>query len=683
MTTIRSDFHTNIATELVDDIYYQRRNLYYFLGKINPWANEEQPDSVSINSVFQDNVIRDNILYVRRITSSDISLITPSYVWEPNVVFDQWDHTLEMKGKKFYCIADNYHVYKCLNNNMGTASTVEPTGTPLFPFTTPDGYMWKYMYSIPKFKQRKFLSRGYLPVQKALTDAFYNKGAIEQVVVNESGTGYTDVQLTNITVTGTTTGAGATAKVTAVDYLGKITEITVLTAGSNYTAGARITVTSDQGINAVLEPVFESGELVSIDITDGGYGYAIDDIVNISVGGAILTPIVSRTNGEIIDIRIDNPGAGYVTAPTLSIIQSPQTGVGKYGNATALAEAVIYNGSIVNVLLIDPGVNYPFDTATSIVVSGDGTDAVFSPVIYNGELVGVVTENSGSGYSYINLDVVGAGSGAKITGVIAVSDFLSTQSIVEQTAVRGAIYNAVVTIPGNNYSAETTISITGDGTGAEGYPVISGGTITKIIMTSYGQDYTYANIVFNDPNRQTPNLFINAEAYAILPPNLGHGVDAPRELYADTISIFSLLKSDTELNILAQDYRQYGLINNPTNVLTNKRVNVVSDIITFKVQLTSIGSLAVDDIVIANKKQYRIVSISNSTVELQQMNAIFTIPSGGLYKLGQPSVVYTIVKVLSVPSLNKYSGDLLYVTNNTPFAPTDEQSIAIRTYIKL
>lgn len=683
MTIIRTDFHTSLATEIIDDIYFQRANLYYFLGKLEPWLDERQPDASSINSFQEDNVIRDNIVYLRKVSSSDVSLITTSFLWESDTVFDQWDHTLEMKGKKFYCVADNFHVYKCLNNNNGAASTIEPTGTPLFPFITPDGYMWKYMYSIPKFKQKKFLSRGYLPVQRALTDAFYSKGAVEQVVVNDSGSGYSDVQLTNIIVSGATTGSGATAKVTAVDYLGKITEITILAPGDSYTAGAAVSVTSVQGMGAILDPVFESGSLTSISITDSGYGYAVDDIINITVGGAILTPVVSHVNGEIIDVRIDNPGAGYTTNPTLTVIQSPETGSGKYGNATAIINAVIYNGSIVEALLVDPGVNYPYDTSTSVVVSGDGEGAVFTPVIYNGELVDVIVENSGTGYSYINLDVVGGGAGAKVTGIIAASDFLSTQSLIEQTGVPGAIYSAVVSNPGNNYSTETTLTISGDGTGATGYPVISGGSISKIVMTSYGQNYTFAEITFNDPNRQTPNNFIDAEAYAILPPYGGHGTNAPKELYSDTISIFTLLKSDTELNLLEQDYRQYGFIKNPLNVLTNKRINDATDIITFKVQLFSVGTLAVDDVVMINNKKHRIVTINGTEIELQQMNAIFTIPSGTLYKVEEPAMLYTISKVLEVPTTNKYSGDLLYATNSSPFTPTDEQSIAIRTYIKL
>lgn len=684
MSTIRPDFHTSLVTRLIEDIYYQRSNYFYYLGKIDTWNVGDEPPTPPINSSLQDSLIRDNILYMKRVTGNEVSLVTTSYEWESGTVFAQWDHTLEMQGENFYCITDDNNVYKCLSNNNGAPSIVKPTSISLFPFTTADGYLWKYMYNVPVFKRVKFLSRNHLPVQKALSDSFYNKGAVEDVAVTDGGSGYTDLPLTSVTVTGPTVGGGATAKVASVGSLGQITAITILTAGTGYTSGANVSVTTAGGSGADIDIIANgSGVVTGFTINSGGIGYEVDDVVNITVGGAVIVPVVSHTNGEIVDVKIISGGAGYAVAPTLTVVQSPATGTGKYGHATALMTAVVYQGSIVEVLVSDPGQDYPFDTSTTITVSGDGEGAAFSPVIYNGSVIDVVVENTGTNYSYIQLDVVGAGTGARLTAILAASDFLSDQSLVEQTAIRGAIYNAVVTVPGDNYSEATTISFSGDGTGAQGYPVIVDGTISRIVMTSYGQNYTYANITITDPNRPVPNSFTNAAAYAILPPANGHGFDAPAELYADTLSIYTLLQGDFELNLLAQDYRQYGLIKDPVDLLTNKRVSTTTNIIIFKVNLASVGSLAPDDVLINNNKRYRIVAIDGTQVELQQLNSIFTQPAGSFYKEGVPAVLYTIAQVVSVPTVNKYSGSLLYVTNNAPFTPTDEQSIAIRTYIKL
>lgn len=686
MSTIRPDFHTSLVNRTVEDIYYQRSNCFYFLGKIDSWGGEDDPPAAPAVTSEQDTIIRSNIAYLRKIAPSEVSLITTGYQWAAGTVFTQWDHTIEMQGKNFYCVTEDFNVYKCLDNSAGIPSTIKPSGTALIPFRTNDGYLWKYLYNIPPFKRSKFFTHGRIPIQRALSDTFYNRGAVETAVVLNSGSGYSDLQQTTITVDGPTTGSGATAKVTAVDDLGRITEIELTGpefGGSGYTAGATVTVQSFVGTGADIAIQQTDGVITGFTINSSGFNYAVNDVVDISVGGAILVPVVAQDTGEIVRVEIEHPGAGYTSAPTLTVVQSPATGTGKYGNPTALVSAIIYQGSVAEVLIQDPGVDYPADTATTIVVAGDGTGAVFSPIIYNGQLIDVVVENPGSNYTYIDLEVVGSGSGAEILGIVGSSDFISDQFQVEQTAVRGAIYSVVVTNGGNNYSSETSLVFTGDGTGAAGYPVMESGVITKVVMTAYGTNYTYCNVEIVDPNRPVPNSYINAQAYAILPPISGHGYDAPRELYSDTLAIYTMLRDDRQLNLIQQDYRQYGLIKNPVDLLTKKRITTPTDYVVFKLELSSVGGLTVDDVLINNNKRYRIVTISENVVELIQLSSIYAQPADAFYKEGIPAVQYSIVRLISIPVVDKYSGQLLYVTNNTPFTPTDDLSIAIRTYIKL
>jgi hypothetical protein len=70
------------------------------------------------------------------------------------------------------------------------------------------------------------------------------------------------------------------------------------------------------------------------------------------------------------------------------------------------------------VTISDPGINYPFDTGTTITVQGDGSGAIFSPVIDGGRIIDVVVENPGTGYTTIILTPVGSGIGAKISGIV-------------------------------------------------------------------------------------------------------------------------------------------------------------------------------------------------------------------------------------------------------------------------
>ena len=683
MPAIRPEFHSTLVSQLLDDITYQRSNYFYFLGKIEPWGEGDQPPSPPSSSALDDITVRNNILYLRKVAPNEVSLVTTNYTWTSDTVYDQWDHTIEMQDSAFYVTTDDYNVYKCLNNNYGAPSTVKPTGNSLFPVQTSDGYLWKYMYNVPSFKRTKFMSRGHLPVQRALTDTFYNKGAVEQVVVADPGSGYTDAQLTTINLSGTTTGTGATAHITSVGSLGEILSIDVDDGGSGYTKGALVQITSVAGASAQINIVASGGVITGFDIVNGGLGYTLSDTVDVVVGGASLLPVVSKTTGSILKVIIENAGAGYVSAPSVSILQYPETGHGVYGNDIAVITPIEYNGSIVNVVIEDPGADYPADSATTIVVQGDGSSASFTPVVYNGEIVDVIVENAGSDYSYIRLTVVGAGTGAALTGILAASDFISDQSLIEQVAVSGAVYNAVITNPGDNYSLATTVNIVGDGTGATATCTVTDGSIESITMTSYGQGYTYANLEFVDPNRVTPNNFVDATGYGILPPPNGHGYNAVTELYGRTLSIFTLIKDDAQLNLIAQDYRQYGILQNPLDLITTKRITTSPNYVVFTVVVADVGSMVPDQVLVNNNKRYRVVSIDGNVVELIQMNPYYARPTGVLADETNPTVQYTIQQVTSVPSVNKYSGNLMYVTNNAAFTPTTEQSIAIRTYITL
>jgi len=605
MAVIRPEFHSSFATQFLSDLQYLRANVFYYLGKIDSWANDEFPPDEPGETVAGDIETRNNIVFMKRVNAVDVSIVIPRYNWVSGTVFSQWDHTLNMQDTNFYCVTDEFNVYKCLSNNNGVASTVKPTGTSLSPVELSDGYVWKYMYNIPTVKQQKFVSQSWIPVQRALTDAFYSKGAIEQVSVVNGGTGYTDTLQTTINVTDS------------------------------------------------------------------------------SGTGAVLIPSVSRETGEITKVTIVNGGENYVN-PSLTVVQSPETGTGKFNdNESAILKAIVEDGVIVNVTVEDPGVNYPSDIDTTIVVQGDGDGAQLTPVVYDGSIIDVIVEEPGLNYSFADLIVVGNGTGASLLAQLGVSDFLSDQSLVEQTAIAGAIHAIKVTNGGNNYTSSATIQITGDGTGAAAYPVIGeSGSIEKIVVTSAGSGYTQATITAVDPDRPEGQGFIDLEAYPILPPIGGHGINATKELYGSTVLIYTLIKDEAEISLLEQDYRQYGLIESPLNLITNQKITSRSATVTFDILFQSVTGLQVDDVLLSNGIRYKVVGIDEFTVKLQQLSSIYKQPGTIFSQENDSSETYSVVRIISSPNVNKYSGNLLYVTNNPPLTTSEDQAFAIRTFIR-
>lgn len=685
--SIRSDFHSFVAENVANDILYRRGNYYYFLGKVDSWGTYDvAPDDVIPQTQFDDNAIRGEMLYLKKITPSDVSLVVKRYRWIDGFVFDQWDHTQDMRDKPFYCVNSEFNIYKCLNNAQGAPSTVEPTGQSFFPIETADGYIWKFMYNIPSFKRTKFSSVAYMPVQRALSDSFYNDGAIDEVTVVEAGSGYSDVQLTLVSVVGTTTGSGATATI-SVGPLGDITDVNITSGGSGYTQGVKIDLGSASGYGASLTPVIDSGVITSVTIVDGGYNYLETDTITFRVGGAIVVPHVSRETGSITGTTIIDAGAGYVSAPTLTVYdaESVTTGTGLYGNPSAILTAIEYQGEIVDVVIEDPGVDYRADTNTQLIVQGDGEDAQFTPVVYDGSIINVIIENRGRNYTVAVINVVGTGTDASLSAGVSTSDFNSNQSIVEQTTVPGAIYSIVVTESGENYSSfTTTVTVSGNGANCTATPVIVDGRIETINITNYGQGYNYATVTIHDPNRPTNLGFTDASAYAIMAPTGGHGYNAPRELKARTVAINTTLVKAGNLNEIAQDFRQFGIIRNPNQLNSNRFFTGESDFMMYEFTLNNTTNLVVDETLVNRLNKFKVIAIeSNDKVLLQQIGESLSAPSGAFTPEIPDGRSYSIISLNSVPAVNRFSGDLLYVSNENPFTFTEGQIVTVKTFIKL
>jgi len=578
------------------------------------------------------------------------------------------------------------------------------------------------MYTIAPIKATKFLYGSRMPVQKALTDTFYNNGAIEDISILFEGSGYTTNQQTTIEISDTTTGTGAEAEIVSVGPNGEITEIDIIpdvvdsgdldsdslliednyieegyvadgystsegiieSTGEDYFAGARVSIDSSNGVGAIIEPNIIDGRIVGFDIVDAGAGYQTNDTVNITVGGAELVPVVSQSDGSILEVRIVDEGIGYASDPSLTILPT-NVGTGLYGNSTAIIQAHVFEGSIVNTTIEDPGKDYFADNETTITISGDGEGATAVPIVDpdTGRVVQAIVDSGGSGYTTATLKVDGAGTGAEIEAVIGGSDISGFQSVIEQTTVDGAIYSINVTDGGEGYSSDASITIEGDGEGAEAQVVLAGGQVKEIIMTSYGSGYSYANVIVEDPARNVPGAeFNDAEAYAILPPINGHGFNAVTELFGETLAIYSTIRYTDLLDLVDQDYRQYGIIQNPRTLTGNRKLSQSSTLTDFRFQFNDTAGIEIDEILINNNVRYRVVDINGTTIRLQQLSTVYKIPTNVFFRESDPSQTYNLVNVFNAPVVNKYSGNLLYTTNRGLFEPSDDLSFTVRTFLE-
>jgi len=251
-------------------------NLWLFFARSETWDGGLPPDPTD-NQEAAFNLY-DQMLGLKKIPASNIRGVVRNKTWQSGTKYDIYRHDygtkvgtnqyisglnfeVKLYETNYYVVTSEFKVYKCLNNNNATASTEEPTSTSSAPFTTPDGYVWKYMYSVTASDFEKFKTDDYIPIP--LTSVAGNEilpstnfgGAVYNVVISAPGTGYNLEDTFNIVGD----GQNARFEVTSIGENGEILSVRILNPGQGYTFGAA-TPDNAAGSNATFYPIFSPKE---------------------------------------------------------------------------------------------------------------------------------------------------------------------------------------------------------------------------------------------------------------------------------------------------------------------------------------------------------------------------------------------------------------------------------------
>lgn len=331
MTTkkiVSKKLNVSTAKHFVDSV--QAEAAYYvFAAKHTPYANNS--DTViptPTDSVVENTLdVYDNMIFGKRVTSADVIEMIPRYDWSSNTIFAQYDDTdSALHTKQFYATVNagaQFHVYKCLYNNNGVVSTVEPTGTDANAYESlVDGYIWKYMYSANAVTVSKFATPSYLPVvvNTDITTAATD-GAIEVINIDDAGAGYDNYltgtfnSATDLRVSGNPVlySIGSSASTLNDFYNGCLMYITSGAAEGEYKLITDYYISGSQRI-AVLEGGFENTVAVNDTYEIYPYVYVFD------TGGQKQTNCIARaiissaTGNSVSKIDIIDRGSGYRAA---------------------------------------------------------------------------------------------------------------------------------------------------------------------------------------------------------------------------------------------------------------------------------------------------------------------------------------------------------------------------------
>ena len=256
---ITNKFRINNAEQFVESFSEAAATTYYlFIGRSHSWATDTDAQGNSINEgtdaspptpnddVTSEFYNYDDMLGAKIITSSDVSHVIPRRNWTTGTTYDMYEHNISSSNaansgatnlfdSTFFVMNSSNAVYKVIENDGATASTVEPTSTSNSIFETSDGYRWKYMYSLTSSEALNFMSTDFIHVSTDSTvSAAAVDGALDTILVVSGGSSFNTSSgstISGIPIRGD--GSSGVASVTISS--GAITAAEVTTAGTGYT----------------------------------------------------------------------------------------------------------------------------------------------------------------------------------------------------------------------------------------------------------------------------------------------------------------------------------------------------------------------------------------------------------------------------------------------------------------
>jgi hypothetical protein len=706
---LKDAFHGSLVDSVYNEFLSRRSNYYYFIGNIIEWPNPNIPGTPEATQDYE-YYTRNGILSVKKINLRDISYVVPRIDWSSGTVYDQYDGNysaaspadsgaVSLKTANFYVLTSLYGVYKCIFNNNGAQSTEEPSGQDITTLTTSDGYVWKYLYTIPLSSQNRFLTPEFMPVQRAVTNAYYSKGEISSITINNGGSGYTNNDDVTLNVTGQflgNTGNSIANLVPVFNTSGEFIDVKIKDPGANYKTAT---------INIVDGGVMGTSLLKGISnvrIFNPGAGYSSAAISNttatITTTGATQPTSNAFANlifssNVLVDVVLTNKGTGYTTAAranttiTISTIGNSQPTTNATANlfftTSAVLTPVLRNGSVHSVLIEDEGTAYSSNVTTTISAIGDGTGFVATPYVNAaGQVEDVIIEQRGNGYSYLNLTFASpTGTGANAFANLSVDDIDTLQTVVELSAVDGGIHAFRISNVGNGYSY-ANVTVSGDGISFSGNVVITNNTISHISVLSPGSGYSFANVIITGDGS-------NANVSAIISPYRGHGSDPVKELFADTLMFTSTINNEKNQGIdVKNDYRQFGIIKNLKQYGNELAFANVIGSSCYLVTMDTVSGLERDTILTHNvgttKRYFEVVEVVPATNQILVQNKNnHDVSTGDVLTDETSDLDYAITDLSINPTINKFSGDLLYIDNRTSVSYSEQQLVTLRTVIKL
>lgn len=217
-----------------------------------------------------------------------------------------------------------------------------------------------------------------------------------------------------------------------------------------------------------------------VTLTSGGSAYtSVPTVTAFGGSGSGIIAVATIANGSVVNILITNPGTGYVPG---DVVQFAFTGGGS--DDSAILQAVLIAGTVDHVQLVTGGTGYTPGTYALVFSGGGGGSGAAGDYTVDGGGVVVSTTitNPGSGYTETPTVAFPSGGGSGAAGTV----FLNSGSVDSVTVVQG----------GTGFTGTPTLTFQGGGgTGATATANLTDGAITSVTVSNAGMNYTSAPTV--------------------------------------------------------------------------------------------------------------------------------------------------------------------------------------------
>lgn len=327
-TTTKEVIRRGIASSFYKEILDPIRSYFIVLGRSYPWESltgvkitaggETIP--YAIDSVDNFNQSTRDGFFAKRIGANDIRLMIPLIQWTRGTRYAKYSSSVNVFDENyvFYVYTSDGSVYKCLENGRnqietGLPSLYEPNvKDTINSFKTPDGYTWKYLYSIPDYENRLVTNftdeTNYIPVSRPTGNYTFGERILQFEVQENAIEGTVDSVFisptTGLSASKTNPSAAAnvcvsTAKSRDYQIISGLSGATTMTIGSATLISQATNIYKDYTITITNGLAGGISRLIT------GYTYAPS-------GG-----VLSFTTPLPRDVPV---GSNYQIAPTLKIL---------------------------------------------------------------------------------------------------------------------------------------------------------------------------------------------------------------------------------------------------------------------------------------------------------------------------------------------------------------------------